>query len=376
MTSAINVPFVDLSRQFRSLEAPLVQAFVEVGNSGVYILGPQLERFEREVASICGVKHAVGVADGSAALFLSLKALDVGPGDEVITAANSFIASAWVIVATGATPILTDVGPDLNMDPESLERAVNGRTKAIIPVHLAGRPAAMNEIMRIAQVRGIHIVEDAAQAIGAKYYGMPVGSFGIAGAFSLHPLKNLGIYGDGGFITTNDDALADRVRLLRNHGLRTRDDCEVWGFNSRLDTIQAAFALVKLQYLEKWNVRNREIASMYRSELCEIVDVPKDQPYESNVYHNFILNSPLRDKLARYLKDRGIGTAVHYPTPIHLQRAAIDLPYGPGSFPRAESFARTMLSLPIYPELENSEVLYVVEQIQRFFREKSESFVR
>jgi dTDP-4-amino-4,6-dideoxygalactose transaminase len=368
MASVLNVPFVDLARQFRRLEPELTTVFNEVGRSGVYILGPWVEQFETAIAAYCGVKHAVGVADGSAALFLPLKALGIGAGDEVITASNSFIASAWVIVATGAKPVLTDVRTDLNMDPRSLVEAITPRTKAIIPVHLAGRPAPMQEIMAIADELRIPVIEDAAQAIGARYRGKAVGSFGIAAGFSLHPLKNLGLYGDGGFVTTNDDALAEKLRLLRNHGLRTRNDCELWGYNSRLDAMQAAFALVKLRHLDAWNVRCRQIASMYRAGVRSFVEVPEDREFETNVYHNFIINTSYRDELATYLKAKGVGTAVHYPVPIHLQKAAIELGYRQGSFPIAERLSKNMLSLPIYPELEDLEVNFVIEQIEKFFK--------
>jgi dTDP-4-amino-4,6-dideoxygalactose transaminase len=367
MAPPIKVPFVDLTRQFRALESELVKAFVDVGRSGAYILGPPVEEFEAAVAGYCGAKHAVSVADGSAALFLVLKALGIGPGDEVITAANSFIASAGVAVAAGAKPVLADVREDLNIDPESVAAAITSRTKAIIPVHLAGRSAAMNEINALAAEAGIAVVEDAAQAIGARYHETPVGSLGLAAGFSLHPLKNLGIYGDGGIITTSNDDLADKLRLLRNHGLRTRDDCQIWGYNSRLDTVQAAFALLKLKKLDTWNARCRQIAGIYREGLSDCMGVPEDKPYEVNVYHNFVVTTPARDRLIEHLKGAGIGSAIHYPVPIHLQPAAKGLGHKQGDFPVVEKLARTMLSLPIYPELEDFEIDYVVREIRKFF---------
>ena len=247
------IPFVDLAGQFRNLEGELTKAFLDIGRSGVYIMGDRLESFELKAAEYCDVKHAIGVGHGSDAIFLILKALGVGPGDEVITATNSFIASAWVVAATGATPVLVDVAEDLNIEPALIEDAITAKTRAIIPVHLTGRPAPMDEINILAQRHGLHVVEDAAQAIGARYRGRRVGSLGLAAGFSLHPLKNLGVYGDGGLITTNDDKLASKLRMLRNHGLRNRDECEVWGFNSRLDPMQAAFAEIKLGFLDSWN---------------------------------------------------------------------------------------------------------------------------
>ncbi|GAA5163787.1 DegT/DnrJ/EryC1/StrS family aminotransferase [Viridibacterium curvum] len=361
------IPFVDLARQFRSIETELTQAFLDVGRSGGYIMGDRLESFERKAADFLGVAHALGVADGSDALFLILKALGIGPGDEVITATNSFIASAWVIVAAGAKPVFADVRDDFNIDPDSVRAAVTPRTRAIIPVHLTGRPAPMDEINAIAQSHGLHVIEDAAQAIGARYHGKRVGGLGIAAGFSLHPLKNLGVYGDGGLITTNDDKLAAHLRKLRNHGLRNRDECELWGFNSRLDTLQAAFAEIKLARLDAWNARCRQIASTYREGLKDFVQVPVDQDWEECVYHNFVIRTEQRDALMAHLKDKGVDTRIHYPIPIHLQDAAKDLGYKAGDFPQAERFAKTMISLPIYPELDDEQVSWVVEAVKSYF---------
>ena len=366
----MNIQFVDLARQFRSIEPELTQAFLDVGRSGIYIMGEKLESFERKVAEFCGVKHAIGVADGSDALFLILKALGIGPGDEVITAANSFIASAWVIVAVGAKPVLVDVLEDFNIDPQKIEAAITPRTKAIIPVHLTGRAAAMDEINEIAARYELKVVEDAAQAIGATYRNRRVGSLGNAAAFSLHPLKNLGVYGDGGLITTNDSSLNTKLRLLRNHGLRNRDECEIWGYNSRLDSLQAAFASIKLAKLEAWNRRCRVIADAYRGELMAYVQTPVDQAWEECVYHNFVIRTEQRDALMVHLKEKNVDTRVHYPIPIHLQDAARDLGYGKGDFPNAERYALTMISLPIYPELSDDEVTYVIASVVSFFRIK------
>lgn len=363
----MKIPFVALARQFSNLEAPMTDAFLSVCRSGVYIMGENLESFEKNLAEYCGVSHAVGVANGSDALFLVLKALGIGDGDEVITATNSFIASAWVIAATGAKPVLVDVAEDLNIDPNLIEGLITEKTRAIIPVHLTGRPAPMTEINEIAQRHGIHVIEDAAQAIGAKYHGCRVGSLGLAAGFSLHPLKNLGVYGDGGAITTNDSALNEKLIKLRNHGLRNRDECDFWGFNSRLDPLQAAFANIKLRYLDDWNRRNREIANAYRSGLKEYVVVPNDQDWEECVYHNFVLRTKERDALMQHLFQNGIDTRVHYPIPIHLQKAAIKLGYKRGHFPKSEEYASTMLSLPIYPELLDEEVEYIISKIKSFF---------
>lgn len=364
----MNVPFVDLARQFRGLESELTDAFLKVGRSGVYIMGDVLERFEVNAAKYIGVKHCLGVADGSDALFLILKAYGIGPGDEVITASNSFIASAWVIAALGAKPVLVDVSEDFNIDPSLIEDAITPKTRAVIPVHLTGRPAQMNEILAIAAKNNIFVIEDAAQAIGARYFDKPVGGLGHAAGFSLHPLKNLGVYGDGGLITTNDDALFHKLRLLRNHGLRNRDECEIWGFNSRLDTMQAAFGDIKLKHLSEWNARCREIAFLYSSGLSPYVQIPIDKPHEECVYHNYVIRTDQRDELMSYLKVRGVDTRVHYPIPIHLQDAAKDLGYMAGDMPLSEKFAKTMVSLPIYPELTNAEVNYVITTVSSFYK--------
>lgn len=367
----MTIPFVDLAGQFRNLEDKLTKAFLDIGRSGIYIMGDKLESFEIKAAEYCGVKHAIGVGHGSDAIFLILKALGVGTGDEVITATNSFIASAWVVAATGATPVLVDVAEDLNIEPELIEAAITAKTRAIIPVHLTGRPAPMDEINSLAQHHDLYVVEDAAQSIGARYRGRRVGSLGLAGGFSLHPLKNLGVYGDGGLITTNDDKLASNLRMLRNHGLRNRDECEMWGFNSRLDAMQAAFAEIKLGFLDGWNERCREIAKTYQKGLADYVQVPFDQPWEECVYHNFVIRTDKRNDLMVHLKDQGVDTRVHYPIPIHLQHAAKDLGYKLGDFPRGEEYAKTMISLPIYPELSDVEVAYVVEAVKNFFESET-----
>ena len=365
----MTIPFVDLAGQFRNLEGELTKAFLDIGRSGVYIMGDRLESFEIKAAEYCGVKHAIGVGHGSDALFLILKALDIGPGDEVITATNSFIASAWVVAATGATTVLVDVAEDFNIEPALIEAAITAETRAVIPVHLTGRPAPMDEINLLAKSHGLHVVEDAAQAIGARYRGRRVGSLGLAAGFSLHPLKNLGVYGDGGLIATNDDKLASKLRTLRNHGLRNRDECEVWGFNSRLDSMQAAFAEIKLGFLDSWNERCREIAVSYRTGLADFVQVPFDQTWEECVYHNFVIRTEMRDELMAHLQEHGVDTRIHYPIPIHLQDAAKDLGYQVGDFPNAEKYAKTMISLPIYPDLNDAQVTYIVQAVKSFFDE-------
>jgi dTDP-4-amino-4,6-dideoxygalactose transaminase len=365
----MQIPFVNLAKQFSSIENELVQNFIDIGRSGGYIMGDVLETFEKNAATFLEVKHVLGVADGSDALFLIMHALGIGEGDEVITAPNSFIASAWTIVSTGAKPVFVDVDQDLNINPKLIELAINEKTKAIMPVHLAGRPAKMDEINAIAKKYNLFVIEDSAQAIGARYKGKRVGGLSNAAGFSLHPLKNLGIYGDGGLIATNDDILYEKLKKLRNHGLINRDECEVWGYNSRLDTIQAAFANTKLKYLEKWNARCHEIATIYKNYLIG-VEIPVDQEWEYCVYHNFVIKTINRDLMMQYLKENGVDTRVHYPIPIHLQTAAKELGYNNGDFPNTEIFSKTMISLPIYPELTDEEVYYVIEKVNSFNSKK------
>jgi dTDP-4-amino-4,6-dideoxygalactose transaminase len=361
------VPFVDLGRQFSDLEQQLTDGFRSIGRSGQFILGPHVETFEHRIASYCQTKFAVSCGNGSDALFLSLKALGIGAGAEVIIPVNSFVATAWVVVAAGAIPRFVDVSEDMNIDVAQLAGAITDRTKAIIPVHLTGRPAPMEEILRISNHHGLAIVEDSAQAVGAKLNGRSVGSFGDAAGFSLHPLKNLGVLGDGGFITTNREDLYENLLKLRNHGLIDRDHCTLWGYNSRLDALQAYAANEKLSHLDRWNNRCREIAAKYRQALQPFVSVPIDAPGEYSVYHNFVINTEHRDQLRAHLGRRNVGSNIHYPIPLHLQDAARQLGYRRGDFPRAERFAQTMLSLPIFPELTDDEVDYVIATILEFF---------
>ncbi len=362
----MRVRFVDLGRQYLELREEILAEFDEVSSGGWFVLGPKLQRFEEEFAAFCGVRHAVGVANGSDALLLSLLALGLGPGDEAITAPNSFIASAWAIARTGARLRFCDVGEDMNLDPDKLRDAITDRTKAIMPVHLTGRVARMEEIGAVAAESGISIVEDAAQAVGASRNGIKAGAFGSAAGFSLHPLKNLFVHGDGGVITTSDDSLAEELRRYRNHGLKNRDEAAFWGINSRLDEIHAAIGSLKLKRLEAWNARHREVALRYSEELAGIVEVPVDGPGEFSVYHRYMIRTPQRDELAQHLEERGVETKVNYPIPLHLQEAAKDLGYGPGSFPVCEKLADTILSLPVHAHLTDEEATHVIESVKSF----------
>jgi len=313
----------------------------------------------------------VAVNSGTDALILALKALGIGSGDEVITVPNSFVASASCIALSGARPVFVDVTEDYNMDPCLIEQAITPRTRAILPVHLTGRPADMDPIMEVAKSHGLHLVEDCAQAICAEYKGQRVGSFGTVGCFSLHPLKTLNACGDGGVLATNDADLYTEFKLLQNSGLRTRDMCVEWGFNSRLDTLQAVILLAKLDFLEEWTEARRNNARFYQEVLADIpqIRVPVEKPHERSVYHTFVIQADHRDALRTYLAEGGVETAIHYPNPIHLQEAAADLNYGVGSFPVTESQAGRILSLPIYPELEADQLEYVVSSLHSFYDE-------
>ena len=363
----IAVPYTNFALQYAAIGDELTEAVQGVLQRGDFILGGEVERFEGAIAQYCGVRHAIGVANGTDAIVMALRALGVGPGDEVITAPNSFLASAGAIVLAGATPRFADVGDDLNVDPASIERAITPRTKALLPVHLTGRPADMDAIAAIAQRHGLAIVEDAAQAIGAIYRGRKVGGLGRIGCFSLHPLKNLNAAGDAGLITTDDDAAAGYLRQLRNHGLRNRNESDFWGFNSRLDTVQAALLNVKLKYLDAATEARRANARFYADALREVLEVPRDREHERAVYHTYVVQGDRRDALRAFLLERGVETKVHYPIPIHLQRAAEKLGYRSGDFPVAEHQAGRQLTLPNYPELTDAQKQLVVESIRAFY---------
>ncbi len=363
----VPVPFVALDRQQRALRAELMAAIGDVLDRGQYILGAEVERFETAFAALCATGFAVGTSDGTSALVLALRALGIGPRDEVITAPNSFVASASCIALCGATPVFADVCDDLNLDPDRVAAAVTPRTRAIIPVHLTGRPAAMDRITAIAARHHLDVVEDAAQAVGARIHGRPVGSWGALGCFSLHPLKTLGALGDGGIVTTSDAGLARVLRMDRNHGLRDRDLVERWGFNDRLDALQAAILNVKLSHLRAWIEAKRRLAARYHEGLRHVVAVPEERAGEECVYTTYVIRADRRDDLQRWLAARGIDTKVHYPTPLHLQEAARDLGYRAGDFPVTERLATEILSLPIYPGLTDDEQEAVIMGVRSFY---------
>jgi len=366
----MKVPFQDLPLQIAALRSELDAAIDGVLSHGQFILGPEVAAFEKEWARFCGVKHAIGVGSGTDALQLILRALRIGPGDEVITVANSFIATAEAISYTGAKPVLVDCELETYLiDPAAVEAAITSRTRAIMPVHLYGQPANMTALSALAEKHGLAIVEDAAQAHGATLADRrSCGALGIAAAFSFYPGKNLGAFGDGGAVTTNDDALAHQLRLLRNWGSVVKYHHEVQGYNSRLDTIQAAILSVKLRRLEEWNENRSRAAGWYHAALghCSGLILPQQAPWTGrHVHHLFVvrLRDHDRDAVMRDLSARGIQTIVHYPVPIHLQKAYSSLGHRPGTFPNAEGAARTVLSLPMFPEMTEEQVAGVAEAL-------------
>ena len=366
----LRIPYVDLALQHRSLRTELLDAVAGVIDSGQFILGEETERFEKEFAALCGTQYAVSVNSGTDALILALKCLGIGPGDEVITAPNSYLASASCIALAGATPKFADVRDDLNLDPAAVARAITSRTRAIIPVHLTGKPAPMKELLALAKTHGLEIIEDAAQAVGAKLDGKSVGGFGRIGCFSLHPLKNLSACGDGGILTTNDSQVAERARLLRNHGQPNRNDCLEFSLVTRLDSVQAAMLRVKLRHLDAVTASRRANAEHYRRRFagCARLQCPADGPGEFCVYHTFVVLADKRDELVRHLTEQGIGTAIHYPMPIHLMTVGRRMGHREGDFPVCERLAGRILSLPVYPELGREQIDEVADAVLNFYR--------
>ncbi len=359
------IPFGDLRLQYNSIKVELDLAVQGVLSDGWFILGKNVSAFEVEFAQFCNASHGIGVGNGTDALQLALMACGVQPGDEVITSPLSATFTALAISAVGAVPRFVDIDPETyTLDSHGLEAALGPRTKAVIPVHLYGQPADMDPILTFAREHGLLIIEDAAQAHGAKYKSRHVGTIGDVGCFSFYPSKNLGAFGDAGFVLTNNAEIAERVRMLRNGGQKTRYDHELIGMNSRLDELQAAILRVKLRYLERWNRRRQHIAALYTALLGDSeVEPPVEMAGIEHVYHLYVIRCTDRDDLQKYLEERGVQTIVHYPTPIHLQPAYRDLGKGPGSFPVAERCAQQVLSLPIYPELTDTRVRQVASYL-------------
>ncbi len=373
-TTHASIPLVDLKAQYATLRDEVTRALQRVLDSTAFILGPEVRAFEEAFAAWCDAAHCVGLSSGTAALELALRALDVGPGDEVITVAHTFIATAEAISAVGATPVFVDIdAASATMDPDALAAALTPRTRAVIPVHLYGHPANMQRISQVAAAAGIPVIEDAAQAHGATLHGSMAGTLGDIACFSFYPGKNLGAYGDAGAITTERAELADQVRLLRNHGRRAKYEHELVGFGERLDTLQAAVLLAKLPHLAGWTAARRRLAARYTALLAGSgLLLPSEAPGVESAWHLYVVraaNTAQRDGLRGSLRAQGVETGVHYPLPLHLQPAYAALGYRAGALPVTEAWAATCLSLPLYPELSDEQQEWVVELVLRSLQE-------
>jgi dTDP-4-amino-4,6-dideoxygalactose transaminase len=363
----VHVPYTDFPAQFRQERDVVIRAIEAVFERGDFILGSRVAEFEAQFADLCECEFAAGVGSGTDALILALRAMEIGPGDEVITVPNSWISSASCIALVGARPVFVDVDVDMNVDPSSIEDAITERTRAILPVHLTGRPAKMDAILNIADRHEIVVIEDAAQAVGAKYKGRAVGGLGKIGCFSLHPLKNLNAAGDGGVVTCSDSGLAERLCQWRNHGLVDRDHAEFWGLCSRLDTIQAAILIPRMAGLNAVGEKRRETAHYYNERLRDLVQVPLESDDEHHVYHTYVIQTKRRDDLARHLAEKGISAKVHYPIPIHLQASCQEYGYRKGDFPVSERLSETILTLPVHQHLTDAQREYVADAVIDFF---------
>lgn len=354
----MRVEFVDLGRQYHSIKEDIDRALLDAVSSAQYILGEEVGRFEQEFAEYCETSWCIGVASGTAAIQLALEALEIGPGDEVIAPANTFIATVLPILRLGAHPVLVDCDErTANIDPARAEAAVTSRTKALIAVHLYGQPAEVDTLSALCAENGIILIEDACQAHGARHRGRRTGGFGRVAAFSFYPGKNLGAYGDAGAVTTDDEDLAERIRVLRNLGQSKKYEHIALGSNERLDTVQAAVLRVKLRHLDRWNELRRQNAAAYASALAEAaVDVPWTAPEAEHVWHLYVVRSVRRDAIRTALDKQKIASGMHYPLPLHLQPTLAELGYRPGDFPVTEKWARELLSLPMFPELAQSEI--------------------
>ena len=364
------VPFVNYPEHYRRIWDEIMGAITEVLSRGDLILRDQLRNFEENTAAFVGVKYAVGLNSGTDALYLSLLAAEVGPGDEVITVAHTFVATVSVIHYSGATPILVDVDEDYNMNIDQVEKALSPRTKAIMPVHLNGRLCNMGGLMKIATKRNLIVIEDAAQALGASLDGKKAGSFGLTGCFSFYPAKILGTAGDGGMLVTNSKDVCEKVRLLRDHGVqRTTGDILFYGFNSRLDNLHAAILDIKLRYLPQWIERRRELANLYQKGLSNLPHIklpvhPNSQNHYFDVFTNYVIRARERDRLVAYLKENGIEVLISWPKPMH-HHAALNL--GHFNLPMTEQISREVVSLPLFPELSSEQIEFVVDAVRKFY---------
>lgn len=366
------IPLVDLRAQYETIKPEIDAAIQRTIDNSTFILGPEAKQFEEHFAAFCNAKHAIGLDSGTAALHLALLALGVGSGDEVITTTHTFIATSEAISLTGARPVLVDIDPrTYNIDPNKIEAAMTPHTKAIIPVHLYGQPAEMDPILDVAKKHNVRVIEDAAQAHGSDYRGRRIGSIGDMACFSFYPGKNLGAYGDAGALVTNNDELAHKIRMLRDHGRTTKYEHEITGYGYRLDGIQGAVLDVKLKHLPEWTEKRCAHADYYTELLANVDDsiiTPYEPTYLCAVYHLYVIRARKRTELLNYLKTHDIEAGIHYPVPLHLQPVYKNLGYQKGAFPETEKAANEILSLPLYPELSHAQMERVVETMREFYR--------
>jgi dTDP-4-amino-4,6-dideoxygalactose transaminase len=361
------IPLVDLTAQYHAMKQEIDAAVHETLESGLFILGPAVSRLEASIGAYLGVDHAIGLASGTDALVLALRAMDIGAGDEVIIPAYTFFATAGTVLSVGARPVFVDIDPvSYEIDVAQIEDRITPRTKAIIPVHLYGQPVDMDPILAIAQAHELKVIEDNAQAFGSTYRRQKTGVIGDIGCLSFFPTKNLGAYGDGGMVVTNDTALAERMRMLRTHGWKRKYYSEEVGYNSRLDALQAAILQAKLPYVDAWNDRRRQIARRYSEQLASVVTVPVECEWGRHVYHLYIVRSGKRTELQAFLKERGIASEVYYPLPPHLSRPCRQFGYREGDFPEAERASLETLALPMYPELTFEQQDQIIEAVKEF----------
>ncbi len=363
----MQIPLVDLHAQYLTLKPQIAATIEEVLDNMQLFLGPRLQAFEREFAFYCACEYGIGVSSGTDALILALRACNIGAGDEVITVANTFIATVEAIALVGATPVFVDIDPSTyTLDWRQLEQVLTSHTKAILPVHLYGHPAEMQPLLDFAHFHGLYVIEDASQAHGATYHGQRVGSLGDIGCFSLYYSKNLGAYGEAGICVTSQESLAEKMRMMRDHGSRIRYQHELLGTNARLDELQAAILSLKLTHLDRWNEERRAVACIYNEQLQDVVEViPIVQPWATHVYCYYVVQVSERDSLSRELALEGVGTNIHYPVPVHLQPACIQYGYTHGMLPVTEAAAEQIISLPMYPELTLQQVQQVVDAIKK-----------
>ncbi|MCC6003881.1 MAG: DegT/DnrJ/EryC1/StrS family aminotransferase [Thermofilum sp.] len=368
----MKIPLVDLRRQYLSIKNEIDRAIEEVLNNGMFILGENVKSFEREFAEYIGVKYAIGVGSGTDALFLALKALGVKSGDEVVTVSFTFVSTVDSIVHNDGTPVFVDIDPEsYTIDVRQIEKMITDKTKAIIPVHLYGLPCDMDPIMELAEEKGIYVVEDAAQAHGAEYKGRKVGSFGHIACFSFYPSKNLGAYGDAGMVVTNDQDLAEKIRMLREYGQIEKYKHLLIGYNSRLDELQAAILRVKLKYLDKWNEKRRANAKLYNEllmDLSNLIIPPSEVKGRKHVYHLYVIRTKQREELRNFLASKGISSGIHYPIPVHKQPSYKNLLNDIPRLPVTEQVAKEVLSLPMFPELTEEEIHYICDNIKLFLK--------